>query len=46
MVRVAPLVLTHDVYVLERCNPWSRFANRLMSISQLLSSCCYLFTVF
>jgi len=30
---------------LERCNPWPHVANRHMSISQLLSSCCYLFTV-
>jgi len=30
---------------LERCNPWPHVANRT-SISQLLSSRCYLFTVF
>jgi len=30
---------------LERCNPWPHVANRHMSISQLLSSCCCLFTV-
>jgi len=32
-------------YALELCNPWSHVANRHMSISQVLSSCCYLFTV-
>ena len=31
--------------VLERCNPWSHVANRHVSIRQLLSTCCYLFTV-
>jgi len=30
---------------LERCNPRPHVASRHMSISQLLSSCCYLFTV-
>jgi len=31
--------------ILEQCNPWPHVANRHMSISQLLSSCCCLFTV-
>jgi len=31
------------VYTLDRCNPWAHVANRHISISQLLSSCCYLF---
>jgi len=34
-------------HILERCNPdpWPHVASHHMSISQLLSSCCYLFTV-
>jgi len=31
--------------VLDRRNPWPHVANRHISISQLLSSCCYLITV-
>ena len=31
--------------LLDRCNPWPHVANRHISISQSLSSCCYLFTV-
>jgi len=31
--------------VLDGCNPWPHVANRHISISQLLSSCSYLFTV-
>ena len=31
---------------LDRCNPWLHVANRHISISQLLSSCCYLFTAY
>ena len=30
---------------LERRNPWPHVANHHISISQLLSSCCYIFTV-
>jgi len=37
-------VKSHALSGLERCNPWPHVANRHMSISQLLSSCCYLFT--
>jgi len=33
------------IIILDRCNPWPHVANRHISISQLLSSCCYLFTV-
>ena len=40
----SPLVAVN--ILLERCcNPWPHVANRHVSISQLLSSCCYLFTV-
>ena len=31
--------------ILMRCNPWPHVANCHISISQLLLSCCYLFTV-
>jgi len=37
--------LACNLLKLERRNPWPHVANRHMSISQLLSSCCYLFTV-
>jgi len=42
------IILTVDFcsYIeVERCNPWLHVASRHISISQLLSSCCYLFTV-
>jgi len=32
-------------YLLDRCKLWPLVANRHICISQLLSSCCYLFTV-
>jgi len=40
--------IAHDIgvyLILDRCNPWPHVANRHMSLSQLLSTCCYLFTI-
>jgi len=39
------LLHNENKWLLERCNPWRHVANRHMSISQLLSSSCYLFTL-
>ena len=33
------------IVILERCNPWPHVVSCHVSISQLLSSCCYLFTI-
>jgi len=41
----AACILDFPLRTPERCNQWPRVGNRLISITLLLSSCCYLFTV-